>query len=141
MQFGPKIKKIREWHGYDQKYVAHRLGIHQTTYSRMEKEKKKEKIDTEVLEKLAELYEVDPADILNERFVFNIQEQKGSNSNGLTINNASEKILALYEEKIKALEARIKRQEARLEGQEARIKSQDELIGLLQAKLAKEKVL
>ncbi|MCU0345678.1 MAG: helix-turn-helix transcriptional regulator [Saprospiraceae bacterium] len=124
--------------GYKQDVVAHHLGIHQTTYSRMEKVKKKDKIDPDVVDKLAELYNISPDDILNEKFVFNIQEQKGSNSNGLTINNASEKVVALYEEKIENLEARIKRQEARLERQEARIKAQDELIGTLQSQLAKQ---
>ena len=138
MQFGPKIRRIRELFGYDQSYVAGKLSIHQTTYGRMEKMKMKDKIDTEVLDKLAELYNVSPEDILNEKFVFNIQEQQGSNSNGVTINNSSDKIMGMYEEKIKILEARIARQEARLERQEARIISQDELISALQSQLAKQ---
>ena len=79
MQFGPKIRRIRELFGHTQKLVAKYLGIHQTTYCRMEKTKKKEKIATETLGKLAELYGMELRDLLDDKFVFNIQEQNGDN--------------------------------------------------------------
>lgn len=115
MQFGPKIRRVREMFGYTQELVAKKLGIHPTTYGRMEKIKKKDKVDTEVLDKLAAFYNVSPEDILNEKLLVHIQKQTGSQSGGLVINNASEKVLELYEEKIKLLEERIVRQAYREE--------------------------
>jgi transcriptional regulator with XRE-family HTH domain len=109
MNVGPKIRKIRELRGFKQDYVAKQLGMTQSNYSKMEKQKDKENIPFEMLERVAKVLDVDPLDILNfdEKFVFNIQEQKGSNSNGLIINNFSEKIQAMYEARIKGLEEEV----------------------------------
>lgn len=109
MKIGPKIKKIRELRGFKQEDIAHQLGIHQTTYSRMEKEIGKEKVTMETLERIAKALGVDTMDILNfdEKFVFNIQEQKGSQSGSLVINHFSEKIQALYEARIRSLEEEV----------------------------------
>lgn len=109
MKIGPKIKKIRELRGFKQEDVAHQLGIHQTTYSRMEKEIGKDKVTIDTLSRIAEVLGVDPIDILNfdEKFIFNTQEQKASQSGSLSLNHFSEKIQTLYEARIKSLEEEI----------------------------------
>lgn len=57
-----KIRLLREIHDYTQEYVAGRLDISQNTYSMLEKGETKLTVDR--LGKLAELYEMDIADLL-----------------------------------------------------------------------------
>ncbi|WP_295794698.1 helix-turn-helix transcriptional regulator [Mucilaginibacter sp.] len=61
--YGPKIRLIREIKGYSQEYVAGILGMTQPSYSRIETNQTK--LDTGTLEKLAEILEVSPADIMS----------------------------------------------------------------------------
>jgi transcriptional regulator with XRE-family HTH domain len=50
------LKKIREKHGYTQDYVAKKIGVSESTYSRYESEKRK--LDSDTLKKLSELFNV-----------------------------------------------------------------------------------
>jgi transcriptional regulator with XRE-family HTH domain len=105
MNIGHKIKKIRELKGYDQQYMANQLGIHQTTYSRMESDP--EKLSMAGLEKIAGILKVDPMAIMtfDEKTVFNISTQKNEGNavgaSGFIINHFPEKLHELYEARIK----------------------------------------
>ena len=104
MQVGAKIRKIRELQGLKQEAMASQLGIHQTTYSRLENEKNK--ITIETLKKIAAIFGVGPMDILNfdEKFFTNMQAHKGSQSGSLGTAHLSEKVQTFYETRIKSLE-------------------------------------
>ncbi len=60
---GSKIRMIRELRGFSQENIAQRLGITQTTYSRIESNQSK--LDTSLLSKLAKELGVTTADILS----------------------------------------------------------------------------
>lgn len=60
---GEKIKILREIHNFSQVYMADCLGIAQSSYSRLESTKF-ERITIEQLTKIAELFGLRPAEIL-----------------------------------------------------------------------------
>jgi len=60
---GSKLRMIRELRGYSQENIAARLGITQTSYSRIENNQTK--LDTVILEKLAKELGVTVIDILS----------------------------------------------------------------------------
>lgn len=93
---GNKIRKIRELKGFSQEYVASKLALSQTAYSKIESMATK-KIDNEKLKEIAAALEVELDDIIhfNESMVFNNCRQSGQIN---TINNNPiEKIQELYE--------------------------------------------
>ena len=109
MNIGHNIKKIRELKGYGQKYVAGQLGIHQATYSKLETGPEKMTMDT--LQKIAEVYDMKPLDIMafDEKTVLKIGTQNNNdNSNGCVINHFPAKIQELYEARIKGLEEEVR---------------------------------
>jgi len=61
--YAKKIRAIREMRGYSQDYVAAKLGIAQNSYSRIET--CQTKMNLEMLEKLAKILNVTPADIMS----------------------------------------------------------------------------
>ena len=71
MQIGHKIKKLRELKNFTQKHVAEGIGVTQGAYSKVEQG------DSEItyskLEKIAEILQILPQDIINfnESVVFN----------------------------------------------------------------------
>lgn len=58
MNIGGKLKKLREENGFSQEYVAHELGISQSTYHKMESEQIR--LTVERAKQLAKLYAIDP---------------------------------------------------------------------------------
>ena len=98
MQIGQKIKKLRELKNLTQDYMAQELGITQSAYSRMELGETE--LTYNKLEKIANLFEVKPEDIINfsENMIFNVMHNDVGN--GLVINNhlsEGEKILYLQQ--------------------------------------------
>ncbi len=71
MKIGNKIKKIRELKNYTQEYMADRLGINQSGYSRIENDTSD--ITLSQIDKLSEIFNIKVDDLLNfdEKFVFN----------------------------------------------------------------------
>lgn len=59
---GHKVRQIRELKGHSQEYVATKLGISQRAYSKIETNQTK--LDWERITKIAELFEVDPIDMI-----------------------------------------------------------------------------
>lgn len=105
MNLGLKIKKLRELRNYTQEYVADRIGLDQSAYSRLEKGDTKITFDR--LTKIAEVLEVEPEDIdaFDEKQIFNITTQNGHN--GYIINVISENERKLYEDQISTLKEEI----------------------------------
>ena len=95
MQVGEKIKKIRELKNYTQEYVANSLGMTQSAYSKIEKGDSD--ISYSKLEKVAEILQLRPEDIIsfNEHLVFNVMHNQ--NGNGLVINQYADEVKILYE--------------------------------------------
>ena len=63
MQYGEKIRMIREIRGFSQEDMASKLDMAQNTYSRIEKNQTK--LTAEILERLAKELGVSPVDILS----------------------------------------------------------------------------
>jgi transcriptional regulator with XRE-family HTH domain len=61
--YGNKIRSLRLLRGYSQEYMADKLEINQTTYSRIETDQ--QKLTAEMLEKIARLLGVSVTDITN----------------------------------------------------------------------------
>jgi transcriptional regulator with XRE-family HTH domain len=103
MNLGTKIKKLRELKNYTQDYMADQLGISQGAYSRMELGESE--VTYGRLEKISEILEVKPEDIItfNESMVFNVMHNQ--TGNGLVIQNnlPSSKERELYESQIETL--------------------------------------
>src|SRR5690606_29346332 len=81
--------------------LAEELGISETTYRRYERNESTP--DLEILQKIANFYQMDIVELLSDdKYVFNQHNKKGDN-NGLVINQLSEKLIQQYEERIREL--------------------------------------
>ena len=81
--------------------LAEELGISETTYRRYERNESTP--DLEILQKIANFYQMDIVELLSDdKYVFNQHNKKGDN-NGLVINQFSEKLIQQYEERIREL--------------------------------------
>lgn len=104
-----RIKEIRKLKGYSHEYIAHELDISQVAYSKLEKNETK--LTVERLYKLAEIMEAPITDFLDVK-PNNVFHQN-NNNRGTFIGNQdiqnmyqenrekTEKIIALYEERLK----------------------------------------
>ncbi len=100
-QIGKKISKIRELRGFKQDYLATQLGISQQQISKIEQS---EKVEDEVLERIAEILGVTTEGIkrFNEEAVFNIignyYHDHATSLNYQCPINPIEKLIELFEE-------------------------------------------
>jgi transcriptional regulator with XRE-family HTH domain len=103
---GSKIKRLRELKNIKQEDMAHRLGMSQPSYSRLESGETK--VDLSKLEKIAQLMELKLEEILSfdEKQVFNIYNNTHSN-NGYVNNNNQE--VAFLKDQILEKDREIKR--------------------------------
>ena len=110
LHIGRKISRIRELRGMKQDVLAAELGISQQAISRIEQS---EKIEDEVLEKIAKSLGVSAEGIKNysdEAVIYNIQNNyEGSNNHGANIGhqhnfNPIAKLLEVFEENKKLYE-------------------------------------
>lgn len=75
--YGEKIKMVRELRNYSQEYVADKLGIKQNSYSKIENNQTK--LTAEMLQKIAEVLQVSPLDIMNQQpAIINLQPNQGT---------------------------------------------------------------
>ena len=104
-----KIRTLRELKGYSQEYVAGKLEIAQNTYSKIESNQTK--LNTDILEKIAEILEVSIADLLSEEpVVVNFYGvNHGSQGNFNTIENIYAGQKELYEKIIAGKDEEIAR--------------------------------
>ena len=113
MKIGNKLKSLRVNKGYTSELVAEKLGIALITYRRYERNESVP--DLNMLEKIANTYEISIADLLvDENIVFSKGQNGGTSNNALIINQLSEKIIEQYEFRIKEKDAIIEELRARL---------------------------
>jgi len=72
MNIGNNIKQIRELKNFSQEYIAGKIEVSQSTYSRIEKGTTPIKIDT--LQRIAEVLEVDLSTLLSSTNIFNFNK-------------------------------------------------------------------
>ena len=101
MSLGQKIKKLRELKGFTQEDLAHKLGITQSAYSKIEVGS----VDIlySKLEEIASILGISIENIIgfNESIVFNLKNNK--KANGLVINQISQSEKKLYDDYIESL--------------------------------------
>ncbi|MPS72479.1 MAG: XRE family transcriptional regulator [Chryseobacterium sp.] len=121
MIIGHKIKNIRELKNLTQEYMAERLDISQSAYSKLEKESN---ISDEKLQQIAEALEVKPEDIMafdSQKYfnsVGNVEGNNSGNSNSIIIEKGVEEIeliKKLYDDKITLMEELMKQKDKELE--------------------------
>lgn len=104
MYVGQKIRKLRELKNLTQEYMADRLEMSQSNYSKIETGETD--ISYGKLEKVAEVLELRPEDIItfNEHMVFNIMHNQTVNGvHGSNFYHIPEEIKSLYEDQINSL--------------------------------------
>ena len=75
--YGEKIRMIREVRNYSQEYMADKLGIKQNSYSKIELNQTK--LTAEMLQKIADVLQVSPLDIMNQQpAIINLQPNQGT---------------------------------------------------------------
>lgn len=103
LKVGNKIKKLRELKNFSQEYMADRLGISQTQFSKMERDESEISINR--LKEISDLLGMKMEDVLtfDEKYIFNAYDhgQAAFNIYNQLINEQMQK---LYEDKIKLLE-------------------------------------
>jgi transcriptional regulator with XRE-family HTH domain len=99
MKIGEKLKTLRTSKGYTPEIVSEKIGVSKTTYGRYERNESVP--DLNILENIANLYELEMFELLSdEKIILNQNNKKGDN-NGLVINQLSEKLIDQYEKKLK----------------------------------------
>jgi transcriptional regulator with XRE-family HTH domain len=112
MNYGTKLRQLRDAHGYSQENVAHMLNVVQSTYSGWENGDHIPKWD--ILPKLADIYKLEiPAlskMLFEEGPIFHNHQQQGGNFQAAStiINNGSEQELKSLKEEMEALKQQIK---------------------------------
>ena len=106
MNISTKIRKIRELKGYSQEYIATELGISQSAYCQIEKDHKN--IIIERIQKVSNILETDPIELINfnEHAIFN-NCKKGNGVNNGNYYAYSENERMLYEKSIERLEKEV----------------------------------
>lgn len=101
MSIGQKIKKLRELRNLTQLHMAERLNLTQSAYSKLELGDND--ISFSKLEKIAEVLEMKPEEIIsfNEAMIFNVMHNEVGN--GYVVYNTSETEKKLYEGQITIL--------------------------------------
>lgn len=129
---GNKIKNIRELKNLTQDYMAEKLDITQSAYSRLENGETK--VSKEKLGQIAEVLEVKPDDIVafdSQKYFNNVSNVKG-NYAGIYISNVDiEFVKKLYEDKIALLEKLITNTEKDLQKTEQELQQYQSKYGEL----------
>ncbi len=110
------IRSLRELRGYSQEYLADKLSITQSSYARFENGAKK--TDFALLEKVADVFEVDVCSIIH----FHEQNAEGGG------------MLATKEKDVKQLKERVKYLERLNDQLTKQLKDKEEIITLLKGR-------
>lgn len=114
MILGNRVKRIRELKNYSQKYLADRMDISQSAYSKLETGETK--ISDEKLSQIAEILEVKPEDIKefdSQKYFNSVGDVEGNYSGSIIVGLGREDvdlIKKLYEDKIVLLEELLNQQ-------------------------------
>ena len=105
MKIGDKLKTLRTSKGYSPEIVSERIGVSKTTYGRYERNETAP--DINILENIANLYELEMFELLSdEKIILNQKNKKGDN-NGLVFNSLSEKLIEQFEKQLAEKDKRI----------------------------------
>jgi len=107
LKVGHKIKKLRELKNYSQEFMAERLGISQTQFSKIERDESDMNISR--LKEISDILGMRVEDVLtfDERYVFNAFDH-GQAAVNIYNQQINDQVQKLYEEKIQLLEEIIK---------------------------------
>ncbi|WP_027383724.1 helix-turn-helix domain-containing protein [Epilithonimonas caeni] len=105
MKIGNKLRGLRSEKGFSTMEIAERLDVSESTYRRYESDKSFPDIFT--LEKIAKIYDKSFLELLPEEIVINNQQQGGTSTNAIVVNQLSEKLVEQYEARIKNLEEQL----------------------------------
>ena len=113
-QIGTRIRTLRKSKGISQEEIADRLHISQSAYSRIEVGESNNWIN--LIEKICNVLDVNPEELFSpERSIYNNLDNSSAIQNNtdthIVINQLSDKLIDLYEEKVKRLESEIERLE------------------------------
>lgn len=108
MEIGTKIRKVRELRNYTQEYMAEKLDVSQSSYSRYEKDEGN--LTLAELEKISAILGMKVEDLINfdEKMIFNNYGTAQDQSFSVNYQSVSDKERELYEKTIKLLEDKIK---------------------------------
>lgn len=113
---GRNVKRIREIMGIKQDRLAHELGLSQQTISQIEQ---KEKLDNDLLQKIADVLKVPAEAIRNfdeEKAIYNIQNNYDNSTSNVNYQfNSIDKIVELYEALIQSEKEKVELLEKMLE--------------------------
>ncbi len=98
MKIGEKLKTLRTSKGYTPDVVSEKIGVSKTTYGRYERNESTP--DINILENIANLYELEMFELLSDEKIILTQNNKKGSNNGLVINQLSEKLIEQYEKRI-----------------------------------------
>ncbi len=90
MKIGKKLKTLRTSKGYTPDIVSEKIGVSKTTYGRYERNESTP--DINILENIANLYELEMFELLSDDKNILTQNNKKGSNNGLFINHLSEKL-------------------------------------------------
>ena len=111
--YGAKIRMIREMRGLSQENIAEELRISQSAYSQYESNKIN--ISVEMLEKIAKVLDVNPADLVNQQpVVFHMPNNRGTKVGYINEYNSDsqdsyKQMKELYEQMLVSKNAEIER--------------------------------
>lgn len=107
MLIGNKIRKIRELRGYTEEYLAHRLGMSQNNFSKIELGKVA--LTLERIDEIAKVLDIDPVKLIefDDSLIFNNSNQSGGNAANVINQMLSDKLIEQYEKRIQGLEKQV----------------------------------
>lgn len=113
MKIGNKLKTLRTAKGYETIDVAEKLGISLSTYGRYERNETVP--DLNMLEKIANEYEISIAELLtDEKIILNSGQKGGVSNNAMILNQISEKLIENYEIRLRDKDEIIKKLESEI---------------------------
>lgn len=117
INFGDKLRQLRNQKGYSQEHVSEFLNVSQKTYSNMENDKSS--ISIEALKEIALLYEIDLLELLQENRIIQHNNSKDTSTiQGVVHNHVSKELINQFKERISDLKGIIEKKDeqiARLE--------------------------
>jgi transcriptional regulator with XRE-family HTH domain len=132
MKIGEKLKTLRTSKGYTPDIVSEKIGVSKTTYGRYERNESTP--DINILENIANLYELEMFELLSDDKIILTQNNKKGSNNGFVINHLSEKLQEQNDIIIAEKDKIITEKDIRLAEKEERIQELKEIIAELKKK-------
>lgn len=97
-----RLKALRIEKDVDTFSISEALGISEITYRRYERNESTP--DFQILQKIADFYQINITELLSDdKIIFSNEQKGGTSNNALIINQLSEKLIQQYEERIREL--------------------------------------